>query len=292
MELSNWALLLSASVRKGMAISKWLNEICIGNSADFFWWLYFCHLSSSHCRIQMFTWRKEATQTRKDAHCCRKGIRTKLPAAGWCSLTESVGAQCGAGSSQHSGRQNRVAGIQQSNQNHRWTRMSQGQGAGGQAGVRAKRSKMSAFLLLRGSGTRYLPWARQPENIPLVKTGDSKPGSSAGSTGCVCAPASSLQHKARVEVSVGLTASGETETQLDWPRGCCGQCSCGDQLPLQSPLGKSSLPKHSLFLHRLLLKAGDFLSGSLLAPFLETYHCGKFLSAYLLDYTKHAHIYV
>lgn len=38
---------------------------------------------------------------------------------GWCSLTQSVGVQCGAGSSQHSGRQNRVAGIQQSNQNHR-----------------------------------------------------------------------------------------------------------------------------------------------------------------------------
>lgn len=60
----------------------------------------------------------------------------------------------------------------------------------------------------------YLFWVRQPENIPLVETGDSKPGSSAGCMPFVYTPVNLLQHEARVQVSVGLIASGETDTRL------------------------------------------------------------------------------
>lgn len=67
-----------------------------------------------------------------------------------------------------------------------------------------------------------------------------------------------LQQKARVEVSAGLIASGETVTQLLFPvrmSRSCEQWQWGEQWPLQSPLGTSPLPKGSLFLHHLLLKS-------------------------------------
>lgn len=197
---------------------------------------------------------------------------------------------CSAGSSWQSGQPKGVAGIQQSNQNHRWTWMSQGQGASGQAEVRANRSKMSAFLLLLGSGIHYLPWVKQPENIHLVKTGDSKPGSSAGSMPCVythCCEPAMPQGKDGGICGVRKQISSLFHPEL---RTSCGQCWRGEQLPLQSPPDQSLLSKDSLFLHHLLLKAGDFLTGRL-PLFLEMYHW-KFLSTYLLDCTKHVYIYM
>lgn len=74
--------------------------------------------------------------------------------------------------------------------------MSQGQEVSGQAGVRANRSKMSALLMPHGSGTHYLFWVRQPENIPLVQTGDPKPGNSASPMPYVYVSVNVLQHKA------------------------------------------------------------------------------------------------
>lgn len=71
----------------------------------------------------------------------------------------------------------------------------------------------------------YLFWVRQPENIPLVRTGDSKPGSSAGCMPFVYTLANLLQHEARVQVSGGLIA--ELIHSLSHPemRMSSGQCS-------------------------------------------------------------------
>lgn len=55
---------------------------------------------------------------------------------------------------------------------------------------------MSALLMLHGSGINYLFWVRQPENIPLVQTGDPKPGNSANPMPYVYVSVNVLQHKA------------------------------------------------------------------------------------------------
>lgn len=90
-------------------------------------------------------------------------------------------------------------------------------------------------LMLHGSGTFYLFWVRQPENIPLVQTGDPKPDNSASPMPCVYVSVNVLQHKA-----------GPTYLATSKRRHRYGACGAEEELwavPLRGAAASTAPPR-------------------------------------------------
>lgn len=94
-----------------------------------------------------------------------------------------------------------------------------------------------------------------------------------------------LQQKTRLEVSAGLIASGETVTHL---------VLLGDEeelwaVTMRSMVASAVTPRYTPTAKRQFIPPSSstqtYLSGSLIALLLETYHSGKFFPPYLLDCT-------